>query len=357
MKMKLAAAAAALLCAGTASAQSTVTLYGIVDLNISHFSGGSQSGVGGLTAMMDGTANGLNGSRWGIRTVEDLGGGLRAGVVAEAGVNADTGASAQGGLGFGRQIYVMLGSSTAGELRLGRQYAVHDVVMGYNNPFVNALVLNPGIGVTNVGRPLPQFMDAPRINNVVQYSTPKFGGLTGTLQYAFGENVADRYTSVMLQYAVDKFNAAASYEWNRDRTTGDRTNKVATAGANYDFGALKVLAGYQRGSDLTTSPGNVGALSNLVVTGPTTFTANDLQVYTAAVSVPVGAFLLGANYTRTRYEGAGGEELSLGKVGLGARYGLSTRTFLYAGVSRATGDLKDFISQKQVIQAGIRHAF
>lgn len=357
MKTKLAFSAIALACTNVSWAQSNVTLYGIVDLNISHFSSGSKSGVGSVTAMTDGTTNGLNGSRWGIRTSEDLGGGLKAGVLMEAGVLADTGASAQGGRGFGRQTYAWLGSDAGGELRLGRQYAAHDVVMGYDNPFGNALVLNPGIGVTNATRSLPQHIDAPRIDNVIRYSTPTFSGLSGTAMYAPGESVGDSYHALMLQYTAGPFAAAASHEWNKDKATSDRTNKVTTLGANYDFKAVKLWAGYQRGRNLTTSPGNVGALSNLIVTGPITFTANALNLYTVAVSAPVGNLLLGANYTRDTYKDSSGQELSLGKVGIGASYGLSKRTFLYAGASRATGDLKDFISQKRVVQLGIRHAF
>jgi GBP family porin len=349
--------AVAALCATAASAQSSVTLYGIVDLNVSRFSAGSASGAGNVTALTDGTVNGLNGSRWGIRTTEDLGGGLKAGVVMEAGVNADSGAAAQGGLAFGRQIFVSLGSSSWGEVRLGRQYAAHDVVQSYNNPFGNALVLNPGIGVTNVGRALPMFLDAPRINNMIQYSTPKFGGFTGTLQHAFGENTADRFSAVMVQYAGGPFAAALSHEWNKDRTTGDRTNKVTSLGANWDFGVAKLLAGYQKGDTLTTSAGNVGALSNLIVTGPITYTAVELDAYTIGVSVPFGPWTFGANYTRNNYDGAAGESLSLGKAAIGVRYALSTRSFLYTGLSSATGDLKDYISQKRVFQVGIRHAF
>ena len=357
MKKKIAFSTMALLCAGAAWAQSSVTIYGIVDLNISRISAGSGSGAGDLTAMFDGTTNGLNGSRWGIRTVEDLGGGLKAGVVMEAGVNADSGAAAQGGLAFGRQIFVSLSSASAGELRLGRQYAVHDVVMGYTNPFGNALVLNPGIGVTNSGRALPQFIDAPRINNVVQYISPKFGGLGANLAWAPGEGTADRYAAVMLQYNLQKFEAALSHEWGHDRAGAGRTNKVTTLGANYNFGVAKIWGGYQQGRDLTTSPGNVGAFSNLLVTGPIAFTARDLDVYTAAISAPFGPVLVGANYTRTKYESAGGQSLALGKVAVGARYSLSSRTFLYGGLSRATGDLKDYISQEQVFQLGVRTAF
>jgi predicted porin len=359
-------AALALALATPAMAQSTVTLYGLVDLNVSNTKAGSRAGGASITTMTDGTVNGLNGSRWGLRTTEDLGGGLKAGIVAESGFNADTGSSAQGGRLFGRQVFVSLSSAALGELRLGRQYAVHDTVMSYTNPFSNGLVLNPGIGVTNPNAvagnsgALPQFIDAPRIDNVVQYNTPVFGGFGGTVQWAPGENVNDRFNSVMVSFARAPFAAALSHEWNHARVagaTGSRTNKVTTLGANYDFGAVKLFGGWQRGDNLTTASGNVGALTNLIVTGPVTFTANELDVYTVGASMPFGAVTLGVNYTRTEFQGAAGGELSLGKIGVGARYALSNRSYLYTAVSVANGDLKDYITAKRVFQAGIRHAF
>lgn len=357
MKAKFSLSAIAALFAATASAQSSVTIYGVVDLNVSRFSSGPNSGAGDLTALADGTVNGMNGSRWGIRTVEDLGGGLNAGVVLESGFNADSGSAGQGGLAFGRQIFISLSSASVGELRLGRQYAPHDIVQGYNNPFGNGLLLNPGLAVTNSGRALPQFIDAPRVNNVIQYGTPKIGSWNATVQYAPGENTADRFGSVMVQYGSGAVNAAISHEWNKDRTTGSRTNKVTSIGANYDFRVVKLVGGLQHARDLTTSAGNVGALSNLIVTGPATFTASGMDAYTVGLAVPVGPVLMGVNYTRTNYESAAGQKQSLGRIGVGARYGLSARTFLYAGMGAATGDLKDYILQKRVLQAGVRTAF
>lgn len=63
MKNKLALSAMIVAFSSTSWAQSNTTLYGIVDLNISHYGAGSRSGAGSVTAMNDGTVNGLNGSR------------------------------------------------------------------------------------------------------------------------------------------------------------------------------------------------------------------------------------------------------------------------------------------------------
>ncbi|MFT3956906.1 MAG: porin [Piscinibacter sp.] len=346
--------------AGAAHAQSSVTLYTLLDVNVSHYSAGSQSGAGSVWKMQDGTVNGLNGSRWGIRTSEDLGGGLRANVLAEAGLLADTGSAAQGGRAFGRQVYVALSQAGVGEVRLGRQYILEDSVMALTNPFANALVSNPSTSVNNAGRNLPLWLNAPRADNVVQLQTASLGGFMLAAQVAPGEGTADRFQGVRLAYAGGPLNAALSYEMNKSRSTGDTTNKSLTIGANYDFGVLKLMGGLQRNSDLATGSGNGAAVgvSNLVVTGASSLTMTDLNGYTIGAEIPVGtATVLGVNYTGVKYESATGQSLTLGKAALTARYGLSKNTFLYTGVSMATGDLKNYIAEKTVVQAGMRAAF
>jgi predicted porin len=165
---KLTTTLSLLAAAGAAQAQSSVTLFALIDVNVTHYSAGSKSGAADDNVVNDGTVNGLNGSRWGIKANEDLGGGLKAGVLLESGVLADTGALGQGGRSFGRQGYIYLSSDKLGELRLGRQYIFEDSVMGQSNPFGNALTLNPGTGVTNVGKSLPFWLNAPRADNVIQ---------------------------------------------------------------------------------------------------------------------------------------------------------------------------------------------
>ena len=186
-------AAAALLAAGASQAQSSVTLYGLIDLAVDNYKAGSAAGGTNVWKLNDGVVNGLNGSRWGVRVAEDLGGGLRANAVLEGGLSADTGALGQGGLAFGRQAYVGLSSASFGEVRLGRQYILEDSTMGLSNPFGNAAVNNQGTGVTNLGKALPFWLNAPRANNVIQYQTPTMGGFYAAAQLAPGEATADRF--------------------------------------------------------------------------------------------------------------------------------------------------------------------
>ena len=355
--------AASLLCLSlstAAQAQSSVTIFALIDANISNYSPGSKVGGGDLTLMNDGTTNGLNGSRWGIRGVEDLGDGMKASILLESGVIVDTGSAGQGGRSFGRQAFVALSTPRAGEVRLGRQYILSDSVVGQGNPFGNALVNNPTTSVTNMGRNLPMFLNAPRADNVLQYQTPSFGGVTLAAQLAPGEGTADRFHGVRATYAAGPLYAGLSYEWGKSRATGDSTNKSLSISANYNLGVAKLLGGIQRNSDLATGSGNGAAVgvSNLVVTGATGFTMDEANGWTLGAEIPVGqALVIGPNYTRMTYANAAGASASLGKFALTGRYGLSKNTFLYAGASLATGDLKDYISQKRVIQAGLRTAF
>jgi len=352
-------AATAVLAAGAAQAQSSVTLYGLIDLAVDNYKAGSAAGGTNVWKLNDGVVNGLNGSRWGIRVSEDLGGGLRANAVLEGGLNADAGTLGQGGLAFGRQAYVGLSSSSLGEVRLGRQYILEDSTMGLSNPFGNAAVNNQGTGVTNMGKALPFWLNAPRANNVIQYQTPTLGGFYAAVQLAPGEGTADRFHGTKFGYASGPLNAALSYEWTKSRTTGDNTNKSLTLGANYNFGPVKLLGGIQRNDDLTTTAGN-GAFTgtNLAVTsGGGTFTAAKINGYTVGVEIPVGAMTWGINYSGVKYESTIGRSATLGKAAFAGRYGLSKSTFLYAGFSVSTGDLKDYITEERVLQAGLRMAW
>lgn len=350
----------ALACAGaSAHAQSNVTLFGLIDLAVNNHQAGKAVGSGSIWRINDGTVNGLNGSRWGVRVSEDLGGGLRANALLEAGLAADTGALGQGGLAFGRQAYVGLSSPTLGEVRLGRQYILEDSTMGLSNPFGNALVNNQGTGVTNAGRGLPFWLNAPRANNVVQYQTPTFSGFYAAAQLAPGETTSDRFHGVKLGYGAGPLNAAVSYEWNRSRATGDNVNQSLTVAGNYNFGVAKLVGGFQRNDKLALGSGNGAFIGNnlLVTSDKGTFAMAETSGYTIGVEVPVGVTTFGANYSSVKYESAAGQSATLGKVAAAARYGLSKTTFLYAGFSMATGDLKEYIAEKRVVQAGVRMAW
>jgi predicted porin len=379
MKKSLIALAALGAFAGAASAQSSVTLYGLVDVNYQYIKAGDSATLGtaagtNIHKLADGNDWGP-GSRWGLRVAEDLGSGLKANVVLESGFTADTGASAQNGRLFGRQAFVSLASASLGEVRLGRQYTLHDEVQVLNNPFGNATILNPGGGggyatTGSLAAPasrLPLFIDAVRQDNAVQYISPSFAGFRVQGMVAAGEGVQDRYQGVKGVYANGPLNVALSYEQSHARVPVgglSNVNKIVELGGNYDFGVAKVFAGFQQGKDLTTGSsavaggGNGSQIGTLTIpaVGGVGFTANKLRAYTVGASVPFGAITLAANYTAAKYEN-GGLDRDLGRFGIGATYALSKLTTLYTAYGQATGDLKNAVLEKRVFQLGLRKAF
>ena len=168
MKYHLIAAACALgLTASCAQAQSFVKVYGVADAGIVLESGGPD---GRVNRVGSGVASG---SRLGFKGNEDLGDGMSAFFVLENGYNMDTGKAGQGGLLFGRQALVGL-SGAAGSISLGRQYApyfkaMRDIV----DPFCTGLAGN----VQNI------FPGFTRIDNSVDYQTPKWNGMSAEVLY------------------------------------------------------------------------------------------------------------------------------------------------------------------------------
>lgn len=343
--------------AGAVYAQTNVQVYGLLNVNVSGFKAGSARGGDTVWKMTDGTVNGPAGSRVGFRAVEDLGNGLKAMALLESGFGVDTGSSFQGGRLFGRQVFVSLASANYGELRFGRQYTPSGLVNGMVANPILGLAMNPTLPVSNNTGLLPQWFDIGRMDNVVQYLSPKFGGFDMSVFVAPGENVNDRYHAAQFNYVQGPFRSALAYESNKDRLTGANTNKLTSVAASYNFGPFKLSGGVQQAKDVTTNTGNVGGLTNLRVTGATTFVADEITTYTGGVAIPVGKALTTAiNYTRTKYTGQG-NSATLGKVGLGAIYDLSKRTNLYGGFTVATGDLNDYILEDKVFQIGISTSF
>lgn len=169
--------AAACATAFAATAQTTVTLYGVVDTGVERLTNAGPTG-GGLTRMPTLTASVP--SRWGLRGREDLGGGLQAEFVLESGFAVDSGIQGQGGRAFGRQAYVgLLGSW--GQLSFGRQYTM------LGSSLADADVLGPNIyGHASFDAYLPN----SRADNSIVYRG-RFGGFSLGAHYSFGRDVVN----------------------------------------------------------------------------------------------------------------------------------------------------------------------
>lgn len=245
MFRKAAVAAAALCgCASLAHAQSSVTLYGIVDSTMRYSTNEDPQGHSRVT-VGDGA---ITGSRFGFRGVEDLGGSMKAIVWLENGFNPATGVANQSGRLFGRISLVGLEGNFGG-IYLGRQYTIAHVAIAKWDVFQlanNALLSFEGGNIT-----------ALRNDNMVKY-TKSFGGLTISGQYAFGGVAGDinanssRGASVI--YEDNRFSAGAFVQSSDDVSSayyGAVPASLASRqlvwglGGTYLAGPVKLYAHYE----------------------------------------------------------------------------------------------------------------
>lgn len=303
---RLALAVLAALAAGApARAQSNVTVFGILDTYVD----ASHAGDRGAVRVQSGA---ISGSRLGFRGSEDLGDGLKAIFLLEAGINVDDGTSGQGGVLFGRQSWVGV-STRAGDLTVGRQYSPN---------FFTIITYGLGGGMA-WGNASNYFTDnSPlRVNNSISYVSPSFGGLKGRVFYVLGENTTlpggshvGNIHSASLQYDAGRFSAGASYE--ERRTTQANTDRFYAAGASYRFDAVKlgVLAQARR-DDADVAASNALEVGALVPLGP-------------------GALLIDAGWYRARSVVNG----NAAAYSVRYDYNLSKRTMVYAGAAHIRND-------------------
>jgi len=398
MKKTLIAFAALSAIAGVAQAQSTVTLYGLLDANIGSYKGNVISGatttpafagrIGPATqAKID--SSGLNGSRFGMRIREDLGGGLAAVGNLEAGINLDDGSSAQGRL-FGRRANVGL-SGGFGTVTIGRNSSSYDDVSGDHTMMAQTIFdpsnVNNGlssgqaaaIGTLAGAQPFLNRNTTwlgynTRFNNSVKYISPNFGGFSGSAMYAFGEDKttgiggldASKTVSANLKFANGPLVVSGGYQREQSGSTiGTAIANPNAAGGKpalentllsvaYDLGVAKLGAGFSRAKYK-----NVSAPAIL---GGGAFAAQ--KEFSLSAAVPLGAATVSATVARSQGD-------TLGKstgVGIQALYSLSKRTTLYAGalntkqydrLARAIVNTNpgSNVSRVNTYAAGVRHTF
>ncbi|MEW9582339.1 porin [Paraburkholderia sp. DGU8] len=272
MKKSLLALAALGAFSGVAHAQSSVTLYGILDVGINM---NTNSGGKHLYNMSSGV---LQGSRFGLRGTEDLGGGLKALFVLENGYDVTNGTLGQKGLMFGRQAYVGL-SSQFGTVTLGRQY---DSVVDYVGP----LEVGDQWGGYIAAHPgdIDNFNNAYRTNSTVKYTSANYGGLTFGGTYSFGGQSGN--------------------------FTG---NQIWSLGAGYNNGPLVLGVGYLNARTPAASGGlfnNGGTIAAPAAAAPNTIyggfsSANTYQVVGAGGAYTFGAATVGLTYSNIRFANLG----------------------------------------------------
>ena len=297
----LIAALAALMGATSmsATAQSSVTIYGILDMYVQYGRGNRTE-----TAIQSG---GISSSRLGFKGSEDLGDGNKAVFVLESGILADTGAYAQGGLPFGRQAYVGLSSSTHGSLTLGRQYVPQYNTLDAADPFGTGAGSAAESGVVST---------ISRANNSVLYTSPNLGSFSAKGMVALGEiGTAGSQSNGNLyagsvKYAPGALTLEAAVSQFKRATNAAPDVYFGLLTAGYDFGIFKLTGGYQRVNNLGGSP------------------AQDRDEAFAGVLVPVGNDTFSAGIGAGRAKDVDGSTAS--QWTLGYTHPLTKRTKLYA---------------------------
>jgi predicted porin len=371
-----------------AIAQSSVTLYGIVDAGFVYLN----NNAGDKQYFLN--SGNLQGSRWGLRGTEDLGSGLSAIFVLENGFNVFNGRLGQGGAEFGRQGYVGLSSKQFGTFTFGRQY---DSVVDFTGAFevgdqwATYFAAHPG-DLDNVN-------NTNRINNAVKYTSANYSGITFGGLYSLGGNAGEfnrnQIWSVGVGYARGPLQVGAGYlnvkdpnysffgsnpsaSANSSNMAGSRvyagyasarSEQVISLGGAYTFGASTIGATYSNTQfkDLGSEPGTG-------LTSPGGFTSGSGKFHNGEINFKyqiTPALLLGVAYDYTKGYGLGNAKYH--QAAAGVDYFLSKRTDVYfdgifqhasgtdstnrAAVANING-LSASSTQNQVAAVlGIRHKF
>jgi predicted porin len=319
--------------AGVASAQSSVTMFGVVDLNLSYINNNDAT----YSMGQDGMAS----SRLGFRGVEDLGGGLKASFWLEGALGPDTGTgtSSFGNGNSGNSFFQFRRRSTLslsnqwGELRLGRDYTPTFWNWTVFDPFgtngvgaATNLVLGAELrSVTSAG---DAFGTLVRANNMIQYILPNgvFGpGLYGQLSLAAGENAAlNKFWGGRIGYAAGPFDVAGSYGQTAVDAADTQTMTNWNIAGSWNFGAIGKFSAFY-GQISVDVPAPVGG-------------SVESKNWFIGYVVPFGQWNFKASYGGVNQSGIAGAANFNGndasQWALGADYNLSKRTALYGTVSQ-----------------------
>jgi predicted porin len=335
MKKSLLALAVLGAFAGAASAQSSVTIYGSLDLAVTKGNGGTapnNSANGTSKAWIEKQSNG---SRLGFRGNEDLGGGLSAQFQIEHRFTPDDGA-ANSTFWQGRS-YVQLSSATAGRVYLGRDYSPAFWPAVKSDPFgwdgVGQMGSDMWAGyLTNSG---------VRVPNTVGYKSPNLSGFTVQAAVGLAESAAlNRANGFNAEYAAGPIYAAMGYEKLSKGAVATDGNSVVNFAFHYDLGMVKPILYYARGKvaggTLTNKYLMLGALA------------------------PIGGGTLKAAYGRLTPDSTAANNGTQTKLGLGYDYPLSKRTNIYAdlGMGRKNqGNSAAGFTNNTAYALGVKHTF
>ena len=356
MKKTLITLAVLAAATGVAQAQSSVVIYGTVDAGFVSERGGVNGNVNKLDSGV------ASASRLGFKGTEDLGSGLSALFLLEAGFGVDTGAQGKNEALFGRQSYVGLSSKTTGTLTLGRQYT----------PWYNTLskVADP-FAVGYAGSAKNLFPANTRTSNTVLYTSPNFNGFDADVAYTFGEkadsNKYGRQIGASVGYANGPLNARLAYNNTSNDDVGVEAGSARNwlAAANYDFAVAKAYVAYGANKGANSAKHNNEDRFAYSLTQASAAPSTDSNNILVGATVPVGpAGTVMASFIRTNDKTAANADADQWAVGYS--YALSKRTSTYASYAKISnknnagytvGNNSNVGSGDQAFNVGVRHSF
>ncbi|MCP3720979.1 porin [Paraburkholderia sp. CNPSo 3281] len=375
-KIALQSSALCIVAISTAAhAQSSVTLYGIIDTGLAyvHNSGGHSTQI----TTMSGS---LAGSRWGLKGSEDLGGGLKTVFQLENGFDPTNGTLGQNSRLFGRQAFVGISSDKFGTVTLGRQYdpIVDQVQPLTGDNYFGAIFAPPG--------DFDNYDNSIRINNAVKWASPSWGGVTLEALYAFGGlagSVGSGQTySASAGYSSGSFSAAAGYmhiDYGNARLTtrpSGSADSLYNSAVNSAYSSARSVNSARVAGQYVISSVTFGAAYSFTQYNPDAMSSFSTSQKFQNASVfgiwqVLPTFSLGAGYNYTKTSGDSSAKYNM--FSLGADYNLSKRTDVYAiaGYTHASGengsgpaeavvgsfDINSGSSSQAIAVVGLRHTF
>jgi len=333
MKKSLLALAVLGAFAGAASAQSSVTLYGLVDMGVMRTSSGTSvaanDGVGnaGQWNLKQGAA-----SRLGVRGSEDLGGGLKANFQIEHRFNPDTGTQTNANVFWHGRSYVSL-SSNVGTVYLGREFVPAFWVAAAGDPWGWDNIGQLGQNYTFAAYGSADGATSIRNANTVGLKTANYGGFSAELAVSGGEGARGRAVGFNAQYAAGPLYVGVGVD-TTDNLSGVPNQvdpRLVVVTAKYAFGPVAPSLTYAQNRTATDTKTKSIALGLTAKVGPS-----------GEVRFGVG-----------RLDPQGDNNNST-KVALGYMHGLSKRTSVYADVSTAK---TDNLTRSKAVGVGVKHTF
>ena len=374
----LVAAAVLAMGATAAQAQSSVTLYGILDGGLRYQSVSLANGDG--VTNFGGAYGVQSGNRFGLKGVEDLGGGNAAIFQLENGFDLGNGTSQQGGRMFGRQAWVGVQNAGYGDVRLGRMTNLaSDWLVGAVDPFA------AGFGQLNMGHAFTSG-NTLRLDNTLMYRSPVMSGVQvglgysfatgltsngGTTGYGFATNDNSRQLTLGAKYANGPVYVAAAYDKAYASETSAQNGQTVnnwSLGGSYDLKVVKLAAGYGQTRDGFWAGSGAGGTGATMGLNP----ANNNSALVFAPGVGYNSYIVGATVPvnavsrvllswtmiapNTNMKDAYNAQ-NQSSYNVGYTYDFTKRTNLYAYAGQSVNYATVDTAKSTVVGVGVRHAF